>query len=151
MTNIVHKNLEQIAMKLTGLDVGSQFEVLANEAKEMGIAFAFCSGNTLEVKGVLEQTLPLQGTSQIVCFHFEGKNYIIDTIDLGDYDDGDEYEHAAHKGLKRGMILDVISRPVDTLDLDWLIEPRFIFEAFIIMSQGKPYCRGAVFTLENNT
>jgi hypothetical protein len=150
MTNITQKNLEQMAIKLTGLDVGSQFEVLADEAKELGIAFAFCSGNTLEVKGVLEQTLPLRGTSKIVYFHFDGKDYIIDTIDLGDYDDEDEYECAAHGGLKRGMVLKIVSRPVD-LDLDWLVKPQFSFEAFIIMSQGKPYCRGAVFSPEHGT
>jgi hypothetical protein len=144
-------NIQEMAIKLTGLDVGSQFDTLAEEAKETGMAFVFCSGNMLEAKGMIEQTMLLPGTIETVCFNFEGKNYIIESTALGDYDDADDYERAAHEGRKKGWLLDIISRPSEFKDLDWIVIPQFQFEPFILMSQGNPYCRGAVFLLQDET
>jgi hypothetical protein len=143
-------NTQEMAMKLTGLDVGSQFDALVEEAKETGIAFTFCSGNMLEAKGPIEQTMLLPGTIEVVCFNFEGKTYLIESTALGDYDDADDYERAAHEGQERGWLINVISRPAEFNDLDWVVLPRFSFEPFVLMSQGKPYCRGAVFILPDD-
>jgi hypothetical protein len=144
-------DIQEMAMKLTGLDVGSQFDALAEEAREMDIAFVFCSGNMLEAKGTIEQTMLLPGTIEVVCFNFDGKNYIIESTALGDYDDADGYERAAHEGRKKGWLMHVTSRPSDFEDLDWIVTPQFKFEPFMLMSQGKPYCRGAVFMLQDET
>ncbi|PSK94228.1 hypothetical protein [Taibaiella chishuiensis] len=139
-------NAKELAAKLNGMAVNGKMEALADTAADSGLVIAYCTPNELlELQGAGEADSDVYESTDLCVFVFDGEYCLFDRQSLGDKDDADDYEYAAHEAAEKGRIVQAIAQPADVPGAAWLVRPAFAHESFDLLQGGKVYCRGAVF------
>lgn len=142
-------NAKELAAQLNGMAVGGKMAAQIDAAEDNGLIIAYCTPNELfELKGAGETDSDVYESTDLCIFVFDDEYCLFDRQSLGDKDDADDYEYTAHEAAEKGNIIQAIAQPEDVPGAAWLIRPSFAYESFDLMQDGKPFCRGAVFSAD---
>ena len=139
-------NAKELATRLHGMAINAKMETLADAAADNGLIIAYCTPNELlELQGAGEADSDVYESTDLCVFVFDDEYCLFDRQSLGDKDDADDYEYAAHEAAEKGNIIKAIAQPEALPGAAWLVQPAFAHESFDLVQGGKVYCRGAGF------
>lgn len=138
---------KELAAQLNGKAIGSKLAALTDTAADHDLVIAYCTPNELlELHGAGEADSDVYESTDLCVFTFDEEYCLFDRQSLGDKDDADDYEYAAHEAAELGNIIQAIKQPADVPGAAWLVRPAFAHASFDLVQGDKVYCRGAVFS-----